>query len=305
MHFTTNHMSLGCFEIEELSQLTQLAQMAYNRSFAQSGIEFKRVEDFGLGLQYVLFPTHTSLVAAFRGSINAKNIQLGFDMKLVKAKGLIGRVHQGFYKAFRKIAPQLIHDLQRSRHKDITLVGHSLGGALARITACYLYNMNIHSRVLTLGAPCLFDQDQDDWFEEKLGNSTLQLVQRKTDPITTIVPTFLGYSNKGTTLSVRSLGMPHRLTAYKTGLNRACKHVRDFYRFGGSVFDQVRASYAHGKAKIHGFQIVRLRAILVTKIAVASKYLKALIGKRNHKIASQGQKSTDSTDASGFMREHD
>lgn len=63
-------------------------------------------------------------------------------------------VHAGFYKAFVSLRPQLKAYIESEKPKYIHCVGHSLGGALATLTASWIQaDYGIPVKVYTFGAP--------------------------------------------------------------------------------------------------------------------------------------------------------
>ena len=98
-----------------------------------------------------------------------------------------GNVHSGFYQAFRLFfqtlrkyskdtnnnIPNLVFDNIDvfNQTSKITLTGHSLGGALATLTSCYLLELGIKSEnieVYTFGAPPVGTIDYCNYYKDKL-----------------------------------------------------------------------------------------------------------------------------------------
>lgn len=71
--------------------------------------------------------TAGGLVIAFRGSDNADSWETDFDVETVDVPGA-GKFHAGFWRAYQAIATDV---LAAVKGQPVTLVGHSLGGALA------------------------------------------------------------------------------------------------------------------------------------------------------------------------------
>ena len=71
--------------------------------------------------------TAAGLVIAFRGSDNADSWETDFDVETVDVPGA-GKFHCGFWSAWQAIATDV---LAAVGDKPVTLVGHSLGAALA------------------------------------------------------------------------------------------------------------------------------------------------------------------------------
>lgn len=71
--------------------------------------------------------TAAGLVVAFRGSDNANSWETDFDIETVDVAGA-GKFHSGFWSAWQAIATDVLAAING---RPVTLVGHSLGGALA------------------------------------------------------------------------------------------------------------------------------------------------------------------------------
>lgn len=71
--------------------------------------------------------TAAGLVVAFRGSDNADSWETDFDIETVDVPGA-GKFHEGFWRAWRAIATDVLAAIDG---QPVTLVGHSLGAALA------------------------------------------------------------------------------------------------------------------------------------------------------------------------------
>lgn len=72
--------------------------------------------------------TAAGLVVAFRGSDNADSWLTDFDIETVDVPGA-GKFHAGFWRAWQAIATDVFAAIDDGQ--PVTLVGHSLGGALA------------------------------------------------------------------------------------------------------------------------------------------------------------------------------
>ena len=71
--------------------------------------------------------TPGGLVVAFRGSDNEPSWETDFDIETVDVAGA-GKFHSGFWSAWQAIATDVLAAING---RPVTLVGHSLGGALA------------------------------------------------------------------------------------------------------------------------------------------------------------------------------
>jgi predicted lipase len=71
--------------------------------------------------------TTAGLVVAFRGSDNVDSWETDFDIETVDVPG-VGKFHAGFWRAWQAISTDVLASVNG---QPVTLVGHSLGAALA------------------------------------------------------------------------------------------------------------------------------------------------------------------------------
>ena len=101
------------------------------------------------------------------------------------------RVHEGFYKTFKSFQKQLSDQL--SKHKRVStihLIGHSLGGALAGLTADWLrssdFKDTITPVVYTFGAPRIACMDFVNNFTKKIKEENIFRVYNRSDPVSMV-----------------------------------------------------------------------------------------------------------------------
>lgn len=97
------------------------------------------------------------------------------------------RVHEGFYRTFKSFQSQLSKNLAKGGVSKIHLVGHSLGGALASMTADWLISENIASPVVyTFGAPRVGSMEYANHFTKKVKEENIFRVYNRQDPVSMV-----------------------------------------------------------------------------------------------------------------------
>ena len=103
----------------------------------------------------------THAVLAFRGSdpVTLPNWVTDVVVKLVECREYEGRVHHGFSSVLRHTWDKVESVLEAARDKPLFLTGHSMGGALAVLTACRLAKIGrAPVATYTFGAPRVGDR---------------------------------------------------------------------------------------------------------------------------------------------------
>ncbi|MDF1641227.1 lipase family protein [Thalassolituus oleivorans] len=131
----------------------------------------------------------------------------------IKRSDTGGQVHQGFQDTFETFRPQLIKFqaelAKRTGVNTIHCIGHSLGGALATLTADWLSaNCEITVKLYTFGSPRVGLTYFANNFTNSINPENIYRVYHKTDPVP-MVPTwpFIHVPDKGTDYLLDS-GMP-------------------------------------------------------------------------------------------------
>jgi len=94
------------------------------------------------------------------------------------------RVHTGFINVYMQFREKLIDVLNKTNHKNITITGHSLGGAITAITAADLYNQGYKPVSYKFASPRVGDKAFSDLVDRD-ENSRLYHIYNTSD----IVPT--------------------------------------------------------------------------------------------------------------------
>lgn len=161
----TFHPADPCFNRENALYLAHASDVAYHRAPTVAARE-------RLGLKSIAFVNKvtrtrgflgvcdTHAVLAFRGTdpVTLPNWLTDVVVKLVASDDYDGRVHHGFSSALRKTWPKVAEVLDTAHGKPLFLTGHSMGGALAVLTACRLAKADRPPvATYTFGAPRVGD----------------------------------------------------------------------------------------------------------------------------------------------------
>jgi len=141
------------------------------------------------------------ILIAFRGTQGNKEILHDLNAVITKP------IHRGFFNIFNSIKDdlkQLINNAQLMNNVDnknikIYITGHSLGGALAILSADFLMNYKFSVDVYTFGSPRMGSFKFKKDFEQKLDatNSSCFRLGRWNDVIVYLPPKFMEYKHVG------------------------------------------------------------------------------------------------------------
>ena len=156
------------------------------------------------GSQAYVFKSDTDCIIACRGTEPNEWNDIRADVNAVSAVAeTVGRVHRGFKQEVDDLWPRLEKTLIEN-NKTLWFTGHSLGGAMATISAsrCFLSHINSNPRQLyTYGSP-------------RVGNKTyvnhVKLEHfrwvNNNDIVTRVPPTWMGYRHTGMQMYLDSQG---------------------------------------------------------------------------------------------------
>ncbi len=239
---------------DELSFMSTVSQVAYHWSDKQAfdnylreegnpteeelreqGYDIQYVVDEESALQCVVITKGDDIHIGFRGTLfNRKHIAKDLNATLVTA-GFIqeGRLHGGFYHGARSLIPKLSSVLDehvkkqgKSLHDyNLSITGHSMGGAIAKITALYMnkeWKMAANKmRVATFGDPRTFDVKAAAIYDEALGKNTVRISQYGQDVVPKVPTGSMGFKHVGELIKIKKpegYGA-HVMNGYQKGLN--------------------------------------------------------------------------------------
>jgi len=161
----TFHPSESSFNRANALYLAHASDVAYHRAPAAAAEE-------RLGLKAIAFRNKitrtrgflgvcdTHAVLAFRGTdpVTLPNWLTDMVVKLVQHGEYHGHVHHGFSSALRRTWHKIEKILEAAQGKPLFLTGHSMGGALAVLTACRLEKLGRPATATyTFGSPRVGD----------------------------------------------------------------------------------------------------------------------------------------------------
>ena len=153
--------------------LAHAADIAYHRAPQAAAME-------RLGLETIAFRNkltrtrgfvgvcETHAVLAYRGSdpVTLQTWLTDVVVRLVERDEYEGRVHLGFSSVLRRTWKKIERILREAEGKPLFLTGHSMGGALAVLTACRLAKIGRPAvATYTFGAPRVGDPEFCDGYE--------------------------------------------------------------------------------------------------------------------------------------------
>lgn len=146
--------------------------------------------------QVVIVKEDESTFIAFRGTNNISHLK---DILMIMPhKEEKGCIHMGFYNHYRTVKDEIAELLTQDKNEHIYFTGHSMGGALALISAVMtkdlLQNLK-KTNVVMFGSPCVGDQEFINHAENLIDN--IVSIQIPTDIVShfPLNPTFKKVSN--------------------------------------------------------------------------------------------------------------
>jgi triacylglycerol lipase len=201
------HPAANDFAIENARFLCELSLAAYEtseskirRELADRGMTDCRLIDCAdSDTQALVGRSGLGIIVAFRGTEASQVKDLMTDINLSLVPGPMGQVHRGFLASLESIWDKLM-DAVASRQDGkrlLWLTGHSLGGALAKLTVARLIRMRRPVQgLITYGAPRCGDARFASEFDRQARHYSFRIVNEQ-DVVPKVAPEFLGYQHAG------------------------------------------------------------------------------------------------------------
>lgn len=193
----------------QVSRISYLQPHAVDVYIPRLGMRLEHFADRD-GAQAYIFGSPSDIVVACRGTEpnDWNDVKADVNVLMVVAE-TVGRVHRGFKQEVDDLWPQL-EDLIADDKRKLWFTGHSLGGAMATISAgrCFLAHIPATPEgVYTFGAPRVgtkryinsVDVDLTRWVNNN-------------DIVPRVPPTWMGYRHTGRRIYINTYGKVRRMT---------------------------------------------------------------------------------------------
>lgn len=198
--------------------LAEIAKLSYYRhdivTSAAAAVGFDQVEFFDRdGAQAYILANQNDCIVVCRGTEPHEWNDIKADVDALSVVGeTVGRVHRGFKREVDDLWPRLEKSL-RENDKPLYFTGHSLGGAMATISAgrCKLSEVSSNPEALfTFGSPRVGNRRYINFVK-------LQHYRwvNNNDIVCRVPPPWLGYSHAGRELYFNAFGRLRTYTPFR------------------------------------------------------------------------------------------
>ena len=228
-------------KMDRLVKMAKLSQWAYQPrakalpKFKKLGYTTATLYDID-GAQAYVITNKEETVIAFRGTQSREKSDIYADLQFFKKESLKeGKVHRGFQGEVDKLWDKLI---KKIKDKEVYLTGHSLGAAMATITAARLGNQA--KGLYTYGSPRVGNKK----FIKNITCSHNRVVNNN-DVVAKIPFWLLGYRHHGQLLYLNYYGNIRNATwwqRFKDGVRGRWRALKKKQPFDG-IYDHKMTTY--------------------------------------------------------------
>jgi triacylglycerol lipase len=193
----------------QISRISYLQPHAVDVYIPRLGLKLENFADRD-GAQAYIFGSETDIVVACRGTEpnDWNDVKADVNVLMVVAE-TVGRVHRGFKQEVDDLWPEL-EKVIASDERTLWFTGHSLGGAMATISAgrCFLAHIQATPRaVYTFGAPRVGTK-------RYINNVKVDLSRwvNNNDIVPRVPPTWLGYQHTGQRFYINTYGKVRKMS---------------------------------------------------------------------------------------------
>lgn len=201
----------------EVSRISYLQPEPVNHYIPRLGLRLEHFADRD-GAQAYVFGSDTDIVVACRGTEpnDWNDVKADVNAFMVLAE-TVGRVHRGFKREVDDLWPAL-EEIIANDGRTLWFTGHSLGGAMATISAgrCFLAHIPATPEgVYTFGAPRVGTK-------RYINSVNVDLTRwvNNNDIVPRVPPTWLGYRHTGRRLYINTYGNVRSMTKRQRAKDR-------------------------------------------------------------------------------------
>lgn len=217
----------------EVCDLSYRSPVNAREEFKRMGFSSETIVDSSM-IGYVLSLDDTAIVV-LRGTDDSPDWISNLSFLSNRVDG--GAIHRGFDNAYAALRPQVNQLLDRSSPRRVWITGHSLGGALAVMSAYELLKAGRHeiAGVMTFGQPMVVDSDLRRYMKPRLNGKFVHFVN-ESDPVARIMTP---YKHFGTLIWLRN-GVVHRSSSELRFGASSGAEMTEFVPLSQIEFEQLR-----------------------------------------------------------------
>ncbi len=193
------HVLPNAMTMADFSHLAYFEPAYAEQLLRQRGYEgFHWVEDTATDTQAFVATKGKHIILCFRGTSSGRDAWSDLNFFKTAAFGGQGRVHRGFQQAVDSVWPALqAATASLGPDKQLFICGHSLGAALAQLTAHrFVLSGRPVAAVYVFGSPRVGNREFKDAYNALLGAKTFLHINNQ-DVVTQVPPQMFGFHHLG------------------------------------------------------------------------------------------------------------